>query len=198
MLRTVKMLSIIGFTLIVLQNVRGAWVETNLVKNGDFSADPLKNGWTLLQKGNYHWAAGEKGSQGQPSPGVTLSAFTQGYTDKDRPSKPAVLVQEVTGLKPNTHYKLSVDTDFYGSAEIGGGIKVKLQVCAPESELDTVPLYQVARAGGNGWKTISVEFTTGDETSVQIRLRSAEYWWEPEAYFDNVKLSEETADTSKP
>ncbi len=187
--RFITALAIVASTTMTLQHASAAWINTTLVKDGDFSADPQLNGWTLLQTGAYYWAGGTSGSAGNPNPGVVLR------TANNSGSKPSILVQEVTGLKPNTHYQLSVDTDFYGDStpSDGAAIRLYLQIFSAGAALGDTALYSVNRNNTtNGWKTMTIEFTTGaDQTAIQIRLRSVDYFWNPEGYFDNVVLREE-------
>lgn len=168
-----------------------AWIDTGLVQDGNFSVDPLLNGWTLLQTGQYYWAGGTTSSAGNPNPGVVLRT-----TNNSGTYLASVLAQEITGLKPNTHYLLSVDTDFYGTStpSDGAAIQVRLQIFSAGAALNDTKLYEAIRNNTtNGWETMTIDFTTGaDQTSIQIRLRSVIYPWNPEAYFDNVVLYEYT------
>jgi hypothetical protein len=158
--------------------VGGVWTLTSLIQNGDFELDPLSNGW-VLDPGHYHWPG-----NGNMTPGVCLSKI---YSFDPA----AHLHQDVTGLTSGTTYKVAADTDFFGDVARNGDVHVWLNVYDSTGTL----LSQAQRDGGNGWVILETTFTAPTNGNVRVQLTGQNYWWEAEAYWDNVVLYVDTGRT---
>jgi hypothetical protein len=147
------------------------WYVTDKIQNGDFALDPYTNGWTLNFPEYYAYP-----SAGNPDYGVTLYK-----PDDDHLMK---LHQEVTGLTADVSYKVTADTDFWGDEPRNSDVQVFLNVYNSEGTL----LNSVARNGGNGWITLENVFTAPADGKVLVELTGQNYYWETQAYWDNVVM----------
>jgi hypothetical protein len=147
------------------------WTDTGLVQNGTFEVNPLTNGW-VNSSGRYYWPVG-----GNPGSAARLSKVYS--TDPE-----ALLHQDITGLTAGALYKVTADTDFWGTDSRSDDVHVWLNVYDSEGTL----LARAQRDGGNGWLTLTAAFTAPSNGKIRIQLTGQNYWWEAEVYWDNVIL----------
>jgi hypothetical protein len=148
------------------------WYQTSRIKDGTFTVDPIFNGW-IKESGSYScWPyAGTSGN------GVVLYKMFDDDPD-------ALLSQTVTALTAGVQYKVTAETDFWGDVARAADVHVWLNVYDSAGVL----LNQAVRNGGNGWIPLEVVFTAPANGIVRVQLTGQNYWWETQAYWDNVIL----------
>jgi hypothetical protein len=165
------MLAIVLGLAMAVSSMATTWYPTSAIQDGDFSLNPFDNGWTLNFPEYYSYP-----SAGNPDYGVTLYKPDDNHLMK--------LHQEVTGLTADVSYKVTADTDFWGDEPRNSDVQVFLNVYNSEGTL----LNSVARNGGNGWITLENVFTAPADGKVLVELTGQNYWWETQAYWDNVVM----------
>jgi hypothetical protein len=148
------------------------WYRTPRIINGSFSVEPITNGW-FHESGNMVW------------PKITDNTGYAVMLSKIWDDDPdALLSQTITEITAGLAYKVAADTDFFGDVPRNGDVHVWLNV------YDSVGILigQAQRNGGNGWITLEVEFTAPADGIVRVQITGQNYYWEAEAYWDNVIL----------
>ncbi|MDP0497579.1 MAG: hypothetical protein Q7Q73_15360 [Verrucomicrobiota bacterium JB024] len=138
-----------------------------------FGVNPFTSGPWVLENGNYGW------NSSNPT-------FIRMYpSDSNRSS----MVRELSGLKPETDYTLTVDTDFGGSDPRPAYVKLGVEI----TDIHNNPIAVITRNGlddGPNYVQLSLNFNTGSQTAVRIRLTGTQNTWEPSVYFANLNVVE--------
>jgi hypothetical protein len=155
------------------------FANLNVVEHGEvadmislqesFDVDPATTGWTYEQ-GRCAWRNGEM--------------LVVAPIEVDGQSERGVASRVLTGLEPETEYRVMMTTDFYGDTDYEYPTVV-LEISGDVSGV----LAQDSRTGGNGDELLSATFNTGSESVITLRIKSAANHWEPEAYFDDLVVA---------